>query len=55
MPHVFAGLKIATSLAVIGAIVAEFIGADSGLGFLMMIANSEFNIARQLQRLSCYL
>ena len=47
MPHVFAGLKIATSLSVIGAIVAEFIGADSGLGYLMMIANANFNIARQ--------
>jgi len=47
MPHVFAGLKIATSLSVIGAIVAEFIGADSGLGYLMMIANADINIARQ--------
>ena len=31
-PHIFAGLKIAATLAVIGAIVAEFTGAKFGLG-----------------------
>jgi NitT/TauT family transport system permease protein len=39
MPHVFSGLKVAITLAVIGAIVAEFIGADTGLGYLIL-ANS---------------
>jgi NitT/TauT family transport system permease protein len=36
MPHVFSGLKVAITLAVIGAIVAEFIGADTGLGYLIL-------------------
>ena len=36
MPHVFSGLKVAITLAVIGAIVAEFIGADKGLGYLIL-------------------
>lgn len=31
-PSIFAGLKISSTLAVIGAIVAEFNGAESGLG-----------------------
>lgn len=35
MPVVFAGLKTATTLALIGAIVAEFVGASSGLGLLI--------------------
>jgi NitT/TauT family transport system permease protein len=47
LPGIFAGLKIATSLSVIGAVVGEFVGADSGLGYVMMIANSDLNIARQ--------
>lgn len=38
-PHIFSGLKVAITLAVIGAIVAEFIGADKGLGYLIL-ANS---------------
>lgn len=32
LPNIFAGLKIAATLAVIGAIVAEFTGAKNGLG-----------------------
>jgi NitT/TauT family transport system permease protein len=47
LPSIFAGLKLATALSVIGAIVAEFIGADKGLGYLILIAGANFNIARQ--------
>jgi len=36
LPYVFAGLKISIALAVIGAIVAEWIGASQGLGYLVM-------------------
>lgn len=35
LPVVFAGLKTAMTLALIGAIVAEFVGASEGLGFLI--------------------
>jgi ABC-type nitrate/sulfonate/bicarbonate transport system permease component len=47
LPYVFAGLKLATVLSVIGAIVAEFIGADRGLGYLIVMAGSNFDIAKQ--------
>ncbi len=47
LPNIFAGLKLATVLSVIGAIVAEFIGADKGLGYLILIAGANFDIARQ--------
>lgn len=47
MPNIFAGLKLATVLAVIGAIVAEFIGADRGLGYVIVVAGASFDIARQ--------
>ncbi len=38
IPNVFAGLRIASTLAVIGAIVAEFNGADRGLGKNLFLA-----------------
>jgi len=36
LPYVFAALKISSSLAVVGAIVGEFVGAKAGLGFLIL-------------------
>ncbi|MDF0597559.1 ABC transporter permease [Psychromarinibacter halotolerans] len=53
LPSIFAGLKLATALSVIGAIVAEFIGADKGLGYLILIAGSNFDVARQFAAIIC--
>jgi len=39
LPYLFAALKISSTLAVIGAIVGEFSGADRGLGFFIMISS----------------
>lgn len=39
LPYVFAGLRIAATLAVIGAIVAEFTGADRGIGYVIVQAS----------------
>lgn len=38
MPNIMTGLKIAATLAVIGAIVAEFNGAEIGLGKNLFLA-----------------
>lgn len=43
LPYLFSGLKIAVTLAVAGAIVGEFVGADKGLGYLLLVANSNLN------------
>lgn len=43
MPHFFAGLKIAIALAVIGAVIGEFVGADKGLGYLIVMSSSHMN------------
>ncbi len=43
LPHVFGGMKVASTLAVVGAIVGEFIGAKDGLGNVLLIANSNFD------------
>jgi len=38
LPYFFAGLKISIALAVIGAIIGEWVGANSGLGYVIMYA-----------------
>lgn len=43
LPHIFSGLKVSITLAVVGAIVGEFVGSDRGLGYLLMIANSNLD------------
>jgi NitT/TauT family transport system permease protein len=43
LPYVLAGFKISISLAVIGAVVAEWAGASSGLGRVIIIASNNFN------------
>lgn len=45
LPSMFAGLKVGLTLAVIGAIVAEFVGANAGLGYLMQLANGNLDTA----------
>jgi NitT/TauT family transport system permease protein len=36
-------LKVASTLAVIGAIVGEFVSSDTGLGYLLLVANGELD------------
>ena len=46
LPFLVAGAKISAVLAVIGAVVAEFIGSDAGLGFGMVQATYSLNTPR---------
>ncbi len=39
LPHALSGLRIAASVAPIGAVVGEWMGSSSGLGYLMLHAN----------------
>ena len=45
MPYLFAGLNVASSLAVLGAIVGEFVGARAGLGMLLIQYNQAMQTA----------
>jgi NitT/TauT family transport system permease protein len=38
LPSIFAGLKVAITLAVVGAVVGEFVGSDQGLGTVLLRA-----------------
>jgi NitT/TauT family transport system permease protein len=40
LPHLFSGMKIAITFAIIGVVVGEFITANRGLGYLIMFASS---------------
>jgi NitT/TauT family transport system permease protein len=46
VPYIFAGLRIATTLTVMGAIVAEWLAASDGLGYLVLSGSFNFNTAR---------
>ncbi|WP_051231704.1 ABC transporter permease [Kaistia adipata] len=46
LPYVFVGLKLNVTFSVIGAIVAEFVQADRGLGFVIMAAYRTLNMPR---------
>lgn len=45
LPYLFSGLKVAATLAVVGAVVGEFVGADKGLGYLLLVTNSNLQTA----------
>lgn len=40
MPAFGAGLRIATAIAPIGAVIGEWVGASAGLGYVMLNANA---------------
>lgn len=44
LPHIFAGLKVASTLAVVGAVVGEFVAADRGLGYQLIVANGLLDV-----------
>ncbi|GAB1823615.1 ABC transporter permease [Herbidospora sp. RD11066] len=46
LPSVFAGLKIAAPAALLGAIIGEYLGSSSGLGVMLVQAQSSFQVAR---------
>jgi NitT/TauT family transport system permease protein len=39
LPYMFSSFKVAITLAVIGAVVAEFVGSDKGLGYLILTSS----------------
>jgi len=45
LPHIFSGLKVAITLAVTGAVVAEFVASDKGLGYTILSATSYWKSA----------
>jgi NitT/TauT family transport system permease protein len=44
VPFIFSGLKAAIALSVVGAVVAEFVNADRGLGYLIVTSTAFFKV-----------
>ncbi|MEN3320599.1 MAG: NitT/TauT family transport system permease protein [Mycobacterium sp.] len=45
LPQLMSGLKVAATLAVTGAVVGEFVGANEGLGYVILQANGNVDTA----------
>jgi NitT/TauT family transport system permease protein len=43
MPYIFSGLKISVTFAVIGVVVAEFVTAQEGLGYLIVFSEGNLD------------
>ena len=46
LPYMFAGMKVAISLALVGAIAGEFVASQEGLGFVILSSQSMFQTVR---------
>ena len=44
LPYFFSGLRVGVSVATIGAIIGEWVGAQQGLGYLMIQANARLQV-----------
>jgi putative hydroxymethylpyrimidine transport system permease protein len=44
LPYFFAGLRVGVSVATIGAVIGEWVGASQGLGYLMIQANARLQV-----------
>jgi NitT/TauT family transport system permease protein len=44
LPNVFSALKIASASAIIGAMIAEWVGSDRGLGYLVVTSTYEYRV-----------
>src|SRR3954447_9137504 len=44
LPAIFSGLKVCITLAIVGAVVGEFVGSNSGLGFVLQRSIGNFEL-----------
>lgn len=44
MPAIFSGLKVSITLAVVGAVVGEFVGSNSGIGYVLQRSIGTFDL-----------
>lgn len=44
LPFMFSGIRVASTLSFVGAVIGEFVGSSAGLGHLILVANSQFSV-----------
>ncbi|NLS11897.1 ABC transporter permease [Vibrio sp. SM6] len=52
IPYIFSGLKVSITLAIIGAVIAEFVAAEEGLGYFIQFSTSYFKIPQAFASLA---
>jgi NitT/TauT family transport system permease protein len=52
VPYIFSALRISTTLSVVGAVVAEFVAAERGLGYLIFFSTSYFKVPQAFAALA---
>jgi NitT/TauT family transport system permease protein len=52
LPSLFAGMKVGVSLALIGAIIGEFVAANRGLGYMILVAQGQLDVVRMFAAMS---
>jgi len=53
LPTFFAGFKLAAISATVGGIIGEFIGSDSGLGYVILTANGDLHTDLSFAAILC--
>jgi ABC-type nitrate/sulfonate/bicarbonate transport system permease component len=53
LPSLFSGLKIGAVYSTVGAVIGEWVGAGSGLGYFMLSANAQLRIAEVFGAILC--
>ena len=43
-PYILSALKVTATSAVVGAVVGEFVGSNSGIGYVLQVANGNFDL-----------
>jgi NitT/TauT family transport system permease protein len=52
VPYIFSALKVGITLSVIGAVIAEFVAAEKGLGYLILYSTSSFKVPQAFAALT---
>jgi NitT/TauT family transport system permease protein len=50
-PYVFSALKVSSSLSIVGAIIGEFVGANIGIGYLILVSSYHLETVRMFSAL----
>lgn len=53
LPSIFSGVKVAVAFSVVGAVIAEWVGASQGLGYLLLSANATLDTSLLFAVLIC--
>ena len=53
LPSIFGGFKVAITFAVVGTIVAEFVGSDNGLGYILVLARGNLDTVTVFAAIIC--